>query len=76
MNNTSEDIADLKKENALLKQALEGAVAALKRSEDAIVQLCERVNSFSVQLGLGENVKAEEWLHLQRLVLEKAKDRK
>ena len=37
---------------------------AMKKSEEAIRQLCGTVNNYSNQLGLGNKVNADDWIEL------------
>lgn len=36
-------------------------IKALRESEKRIVELCRMVNNYSVKLGLGKKVNAEDW---------------
>jgi hypothetical protein len=39
----------------------EKTIKALKESEKRIIELCRMVNNYSIKLGLGKKVNADDW---------------
>jgi len=55
-----------------MKTKDEEMLAALKKSERYILQLCDMVNFFSMKQGLGRKVYPEDWTEPARQAIAKA----